>query len=195
MKILIACEFSGVVREAFRAKGHIVMSCDLRDTEVPGWHYKGDVRDVLDLGWDMLIGHPDCTYITNSGVCHLHKDASRWDKLAEATEFFKLLLNCNIPKICLENPIPHKYAVEQIGSSYTQLIQPYMFGHPEQKATCLWLKNLPKLQETNNVKEYMMTLPDKERQRIHYMSPGKDRAKERARTYQGIADAMADTWS
>lgn len=194
LKVLCACEFSGIIRDCFTRKGHIAMSCDLRDTESPGWHYKGDVRDVLDFNWDLMIAHPDCTYITNSGVCHLHKDNSRWDKLSDATDFFKILLNCNIPKICIENPIPHKYAIEQIGETYTQLIQPYMFGHPEQKATCLWLKGLPKLYETDNVKEYMMSLPLKERQRIHYMSPGKDRAKERARSFVGIGIAMADQW-
>jgi hypothetical protein len=204
MKVLIACEFSGIIRECFKAKGHIAMSCDFRETEIKGWHYQGDVKDVLDLGWDLMIAHPDCTYITNSGVCHLWDKSTindtpvanidRWNKLSDATDFFKLLMNCNIPKICIENPIPHKYAIEQIGSTYTQLIQPYMFGHPEQKATCLWLKNLPKLQETNNVKEYMLTLPKKDRQRIHYMSPGKDRAKERARSFIGIGEAMADQW-
>lgn len=194
MKVLIACEFSGVIRDCFTRKGHTAMSCDLRDTESPGWHYKGDVRDVLDFNWDLMIAHPDCTYITNSGVCHLHKDLSRWDKLNEATDFFNLLMNANISKICIENPIPHKYAVERIGCSYTQMIQPYMFGHMEQKGTCLWLKGLPKLTETNNVKDQMMLLPKKDRQRIHYMSPGKDRAKERARSFIGIGEAMANQW-
>jgi hypothetical protein len=195
LKVLIACEFSGVFRKAFTDLGHIAMSCDLRETEQEGWHYKGDVRDVLDFNWDLMVAHPTCQYLTNSGVCHLYKDESRWKKLDEAVDFFKLFLNANIPKIAIENPIPHKYAVERIGRSYDQLIQPYMFGHMEQKATCFWLKNLDPVQPTNNVKQQMMLLPNKERQRVHYMSPGKDREKERSRSFTGIAEACALTWA
>lgn len=194
MKVLVACEMSGIVREAFKAKGHVAMSCDLIDTLIPGWHYKGDVFDIIDLGWDMMIAHPPCTYLCNSGVSHLHKDPLRWRLLNEGTEFFNRLLNCSIPKICIENPIPHKYAIDRIGVKYTQLIQPYHFGHMEQKATCLWLKNLDPLVHTDNVKEAMKLIPAKDRNRIHYMSPGKDRAIERSKTFQGIANSMASQW-
>ena len=194
MNVLIACEYSGIVRDAFIEKGHNAISCDLLDTEQSGPHLKGDVRSLLNMEWDLLIAHPDCTYLTNSGVCHLHTDESRWAKLDEAAEFFKLLLNSDIPKKCIENPIPHKYAVERIGRKYDQLIQPYMFGHKERKATCLWLEGLPLLTETNNVKEEMLLLPKAQQQRIHYLSPGPDRWKERSRTFKGIAQAMASQW-
>lgn len=195
MKILVACEYSGRVREAFAALGHEVLSCDLLPTEQPGNHYQGDVRDVLYEDWDLLIAHPDCTYLTNSGVCHLHKDTARWPKLFDAAAFFKMFLNAkHIPRKAIENPIPHKYAVQLIGRTYTQVIQPWMFGHPEQKATCLWLDGLNPLIPTNNVKEKMLLLPKNQRERLHYLSPGPDRWKERSRTFQGIADAMATQW-
>jgi hypothetical protein len=186
MKILIACEFSGVVREAFRKLGHDAWSCDLLPTEIPGQHYKGDVRDILNDYWDLMIFHAPCTRLCNSGVRWLH-ERNLWSDMREAAEFFKLLLNANIPLIAGENPIPHKYAVKIIGRNYDQLIQPWQFGHGEQKATCLWLKGLPKLIPTNIVSG--------REQRIHKMSPGQNRGMERSRTYQGIADAMASQWS
>jgi len=192
MRILIACERSGIVRDAFLKKGHDAMSCDLHESDRLGPHYKGDVRDILDDGWDMMIGHPVCKYLANSGVCHLHTEEGRWLRMEDAVEFFNVLWNCNIEKICLENPIPHKYG---LGKTYTQIIQPWQFGHPEQKATCLWLKGLPKLVETDNVKDYMMTLPKKDRQKKHYASPGPERERFRSQTYQGIAEAMASQWS
>lgn len=195
MNILIACEYSGTVREAFKKLGFNAWSCDLLDTDIPGQHFKCDVREVLDKDWDLMIAHPSCTYLTNSGVCHLHTDESRWTKLDEASEFFKCLLNAAIPYIAIENPIPHKYAVERIGKKYDQIIQPWQFGHTESKATCLWLKNLPKLQETENVKQQMMLLPNRERQRLHYLPPSPDRWKIRSKTYPGIAEAIADQWS
>ena len=194
MKVLIACEFSGIVRDAFRLRGHDAWSCDFLSTDSPGQHYQGDVRDILYQDWDMIIAHPDCTYLTNSGVCWLHKDKSRWEKLDSAAEFFKLFLEHPCPKICIENPIPHKYALERIGRKYTQIIQPWMFGHTERKATCLWLKDLPDLKETNNVKEEMLKLPKAQQQRIHYLSPGPNRAHERSRTFVGIGKAMAEQW-
>jgi hypothetical protein len=193
--ILIACEYSGTIREAFKKFGFNVWSCDLLPTDIPGQHFECDVREVLDKGWDLMIGHPSCQYLTNSGVCHLKTDPTRWARLDEAGEFFTLLLNAPIPRIAIENPIPHKYAVERIGRKYDQIIQPWQFGHTESKATCLWLKNLPKLVETNNVKAEMMLLPDRERQRLHYLPPSPDRWKIRSKTYQGIADAIADQWS
>jgi len=195
MKVLIACEYSGTVRNAFIARGHEAMSCDLLPTDKPGPHYQGSVFDIIDQGWDLMIAHPPCTYLTNSGVCHLHKDQSRWEKLKDGAMFFKSLLNANIAKIAVENPIMHKYAKELIGGvKQTQIIQPWMFGHMEQKATCLWLKGLPALLETNNVKNEMMKLPKNERERLHYLPPSADRWKLRSTTFQGIADAMAKQW-
>lgn len=195
MKILVACEYSGRVREAFDALGHDVMSCDLLPTEQQGNHYQGDVRDVLHEPWDMLIAHPDCTYLTNSGVCHLHKDISRWPKLFDGAAFFKMFLEAkHIPFKAIENPIPHKYAVQLIGRKYNQVIQPWMFGHMEQKATCLWLDGLNPLVPTNNVKAEMLLLPKNQRERLHYLPPSPGRWKERSRTFQGIADAMAAQW-
>ena len=196
MKILVACEYSGTVRDAFIAKGHDAMSCDILPTDVPGPHYQGDVRDILGDGWDLLIAHPPCTYLTNSGVCWLHKQPERWALLDEGAAFFKLFLDADIPRIAIENPIMHKYAKERIGGvKQSQVVQPWMFGHMEQKATCLWLKGLPLLTETNNVKQQMMELPDNERQRLHYLPPSADRWKLRSKTYEGLAHAMAEQWS
>lgn len=206
-KILIACEESQTITNAFRRAGYEAYSCDVEDCSGghPEWHIKGDCLHLLKEEWALLIGHPPCTYITNAGVRHLHDIVSkngnrakisgkaRWDEMEKACEFFLQLANANIPRICLENPIPHKYAKKHIGE-YTQLIQPWMFGHMETKATCLWLKNLPKLTETNNVKQEMLKLPKKERHRIHYMSPGPDRARLRSKTYEGIAQAIVEQW-
>jgi len=195
MKVLIACEYSGTVRDAFIKAGHNAMSCDLLPTDVAGPHYQGDVADILNDGWDLIIAHPPCTYMTNSGVSWLHKDPARWALLNDAAAFFNLLLDAPVNRIAVENPIMHKYAKERIGNrKQDQVVQPWMFGHMEQKGTCLWLKNLPLLTATNNVKAEMLLLPDNERQRLHYLSPGPDRWKLRSKTYQGIADAMAAQW-
>ena len=195
MRVLVACEYSGKVREAFRSKGHDAWSCDLlpADDGSP-YHIQGDVLEILNDGWDLLIGHPPCTYLCNSGVSWLHKIPERWDQMREGAEFFKALWDSDIPKIAIENPIMHKYAKEIIGSNQTQLIQPYQFGHPESKATCLWLKDLDPLVETDNVKEVWKALPKKEAQRLHMLPPSADRWKLRSETYQGIADAMAEQW-
>lgn len=164
MKILVACEYSGRVRDAFAKLDHDVVSCDLLPSDTHGEHYQGDVRDILYNGWDLMIAHPPCTYLANSGVRWLHKYPDRWALLDEGAKFFKLLLNAPIQKIAIENPIMHKYAKERIGNAkQSQIIHPWMFGHMEQKATCLWLKGLPMLQETENVKEQMAILPKKER--------------------------------
>lgn len=195
MRILVACEYSGTVRDAFTKLGHFAMSCDLLPTDKPGNHYQGDVTDILDHDWDLMIAHPPCTYLTNSGVSWLHKDPSRWVQLDEGAAFFKLLLEAPIPRKAIENPIMHKYAKERIGGvKQSQIIQPWMFGHMEQKATCLWLHNLPPLQPTNNVKDEMMKLPKNVRERLHYLPPSADRWKIRSTTYQGVADAMAAQW-
>ena len=194
-KVLVACEYSGTVRDAFITAGHEAISCDLLPTDVAGPHYQGDVMDVIHDGWDIMIAHPPCTYLTNAGVTWLHRDPDRWAKLDEGAAFFKALLNAPISKICVENPIMHKYAKERIGSvKQTQTVQPWWFGHTEQKATCLWLKGLPPLKATNNVKAEMLALPDRERQRLHYLPPSADRWKIRSATYAGLAAAMADQW-
>jgi hypothetical protein len=195
MRVLVACEYSGKVRRAFRKRGHDAWSCDLLPADDGSeYHYQGDVMDIINDGWDLLIGHPPCTYLCNSGVSWLHKQEGRWDKMRDGAEFFKLLWESDIPRIALENPIMHKYAKEIIGTNQTQLVQPWMFGHAESKATCLWLKGLNPLIETNNVKEKWKALPKKEAQRLHMLPPSKDRWKLRSETYQGIADAMAEQW-
>ena len=209
MKVLVACERSGIVRDAFINKGHDAWSCDLEPTERPGPHIKDDVQKVLDEDWDLMIAHPPCTYLCNSGVRWLCSkeylapvgivNNPRYWKMVDARRFFCDLLHCDIPKICIENPIPHKWAELR---KYDQIIQPWQFGHPEQKSTCLWLKGLPKLYPTstslecqnNRTHAKMMKLPKKERERIHFMSPGKNRSVERSRTYPGIAAAMAEQW-
>ncbi len=185
MKVLIACEFSGIVRDAFIAKGHDAVSCDLLPTERPGPHIQGDVLEILDDGWDLMIAHPPCTRLCNSGVRWL-AERNLWNELVKGATFFKKLLNAPINKIAIENPIPHKYAVNFIGRKYDQLFQPWHFGHGEIKATCLWLKNLPKLQPTNVV--------EGRKPRCANMPKTPERGKLRSITFQGIADAMADQW-
>lgn len=195
MKVLVACEFSGVVRDAFIAAGHDAMSCDLLPTEKSGPHYQGDINDLLNHRWDLLIGHPPCTYLANSGVRWLHSDDSRWDKMRKGIEFFLLLWNSPIEYICLENPIMHRYAKKGVGCIQSQVIQPWMFGHKEQKATCLWLKGLPLLKPTNNVYQDMMKLPINIRQRLYYLPPSPDKWKLKSVTFPGIAEAMANQWT
>lgn len=185
MRVLIACEFSGVVRDAFIAKGHNAVSCDLLPTEREGPHIQGDVLSVLGDGWDMMIAFPPCTRLCNSGVRWL-AERDLWAELDEAAAFFKAILDAPIDKIVAENPIPHKYAVERIGRKYDQIVQPWQFGHGETKATCLWLKGLPKLEPTNIV--------DGREGRVWKMGPSEDRAKERSRTFPGIGKAFADQW-
>ena len=194
MKVLIACEYSGRVRDEFIKLGHDAMSCDLLPTDKPGPHFQGDIFDVINEGWDLMIAHPPCTYLTNSGVTWLHKDIKRWPMLFEGAEFFKKLLNANIPKIAIENPIMHKYARSIIGVDKSQIVQPWQFGHAESKATCFWLKGLKPLKETNNVKEEFLKRDKKDAQRLHYLPPGPDRWKLRSTTFQGIAEAMAQQW-
>tara|TARA_Y100000310_G_scaffold204700_1_gene204930 strand:- start:3643 stop:4119 length:477 start_codon:yes stop_codon:yes gene_type:complete len=142
----VACEFSGIVREAFAKRGHDVWSCDLLPTEIEGQHIQGDVLNHLNDGWDMMIVHDPCTYQCNSGVRWLYEEYGRWCRLKQSCRFTKTLLSAPIPKISRENPIPHKYALAYIGRKYDQIIQPRYFGEPYLKATCFWLKNLPKLE-------------------------------------------------
>lgn len=196
MRVLVACEYSGRVRDAFRALGHDAVSCDLLPTEQPGPHYQGDVRDVLSDGWDLMIAHPECTYMCNSGVRWLDTEPGRWDKLRESAAFFRLLHNAveAIPRIAVENPVMHRHARELVGARATQFVQPYMFGEMQSKRTGLWLRNLPPLVPTDDVKAATMALPVAQRSAVHYASPGPDRWRERSRTFQGLADAMAQQW-
>ena len=182
MRVLIACEYSGTVRDAFIAVGHEAMSCDLLPTERPGPHYQGDVRDVLNYPWDMMIAHPPCTDLSVSGARHF--EAKRIDGRQQASvSFFMMLAKADIPQIAIENPV---CIMSSLWRKPDQVVQPYQFGHGETKATCLWLKGLPKLRPTNIV--------EGREQRVHRMPPSPDRWKERSRTYQGIADAMAQQW-
>lgn len=182
MKILTACEYSGRVRDAFAALGHDVISCDLLPTEQPGKHYQGDVFDIINDGFDLMIAHPPCTHLAVSGARHFaEKKASGVQD--EALEFVRKLMGANIPMKCIENPI--SIISSQIRKP-DQIIQPWQFGHGETKATCLWLQGLPKLTPTNIV--------DGREAKVHKMPPGPDRWKNRSRTYQGIADAMAIQW-
>jgi len=195
MNILVACEYSGVVRDAFLKKGHTVLSCDLLPGDSPGPHYQGDIFDILYKEWDMLIAHPPCTYLANSGVQHLHKDVDRVINMIDGAAFFRALLEAPIKYKCVENPIMHKYARALIGGvPYDQVIQPWMFGHMETKTTCLWLSELPLLVSADNVRDEMKLLPKREQQRLYYLPPSPDRWKIRSTTYQGIANAMAEQW-
>ena len=207
MKVLVACEFSGVVRDAFRARGHDAWSCDILPTEREGPHIQDDVLKHLDEGWDLMIAHPPCTYLTNAGVRHLHDNVTsrngvrakeygivRWQLMCDAADFFNKFVAAPINLICIENPIPHCYARDRIGN-YTQKIQPWQFGHGEIKATCLWLKGLPLLETTHAEGElFKQWCPVERTPRVHREPPGPDRWKKRSRTYQGIADAMAEQW-
>lgn len=181
-RVLVACEFSGVVREAFRARGFDAWSCDLLPSEIPGPHIQSDVRAVLDVGWDMMIAHPPCTYLSASGA-RWRNEPGRAEKIREALEFVRLLLNAPIPYIALENPVG---LINTRIRRPDQIIQPWQFGHGEVKTTCLWLRGLPALQSTAVV--------EGREQRCWRMSPSANRGYERSRTYPGIAAAMADQW-
>ena len=177
---MIACEYSGKVRDAFLAMGHDAISCDLLDTDSPGPHYKGDVFDIIDSGFDLMIAHPPCTHLAVSGA--------RWFKnkrkeQAQSLSFVRRLMSARIKKICIENPIS---VISSRVRKPDQIIQPWMFGHGETKATCLWLKNLPLLKPTEIV--------DGRKSRIHSLPPSHNRWKTRSETYSGIAVAMAEQW-
>lgn len=182
MKVLIACEYSGIVRDAFIKSGHEAISCDLLPTEKPGPHYKGDVRELLDYPFDLMIAHPPCTDLAVSGARYFETKRINGSQYA-AVSFFMMLANCNIPRICIENPIG---IMSNIYRKPNQIIQPWQFGHGETKATCLWLKNLPRLSATEIV--------EGREQRIWKMPPSPDRWKERSKTFTGIAEAMASQW-
>ena len=190
MKVLIACEYSGRVRDEFLKLGHEAMSCDLLPTDAAGPHYQGDVRDVLDYPWDMMIAHPPCTDLAVSGAAWFAKKRMAGQQQASAS-FFMMLAKADIPQIVIENPV---CVMSSLWRKPDQTIQPWMFGHTEQKATCLWLKNTPPLAPTNIVKDEMMLLPRNQRERLHYLPPSADRWKLRSETYLGIAQAMASQW-
>ena len=183
MRVIVACEYSGRVREAFRKLGHDALSCDILESEDDSeYHIQTCIEDVINDGWDLMIAHPPCTHLAVSGARHF-KAKQESGVQQEALEFVRLLLEADIPKIALENPIS---IISSKIRKPDQIIQPWQFGHGETKATCLWLKGLPKLVPTNIV--------EGREQRIHRMPPSPTRWKERSRTYQGIADAMAKQW-
>lgn len=207
MNVLVACEESQAVCKAFREKGHNAFSCDIQECSGgrPEWHIQGDAlplingncefttvdgtKHIIDGKWDLLIAHPPCTHLAVSGARWFKEGVKPLYLQDEAAEFFMEFINADCEKICVENPI---CIMSTRYKKPSQIINPYQFGHPEQKKTCLWLKGLPLLEETNNVKEYMMTLPVKERTRIHWL--GSNKSKERSKTYPGIAQAMAEQW-
>jgi hypothetical protein len=192
MRVLVACEFSGVVRDAFAMRGHDTWSCDLLPSETSGNHHQGNVLDILDKGWDLMIAHPPCTYLSASGLHWNKRIPGRLDETMHALHFVELLLNAPIPRIALENPIG---AISTAIRKPDQIIQPWQFGHPESKATCLWLKGLPLLEPTD-----VLPLPTSGRWSNqtptgqNKLGPSADRWKKRSVTYQGIADAMAEQW-
>lgn len=209
-RVLVACEYSGIVRDAFAARGWDAWSCDLRESEQPfGQHVTGDVIPLLKQHWDLIVAHPPCTFLTNSGAKHLYlgktkadkialgyqRDEQRWQDLADGAAFFNIFQNLDhIPHLAIENPIMHGHAQKLVGGKATQYVQPFHFGVKESKKTGLRLFNLPPLQVTDDVEVEMRKLPKKVWNRIHYMSPGPDRERERSRTFPAIAQAMADQW-
>jgi hypothetical protein len=181
MRVLVACEYSARVRDAFRSRGHDAWSCDLLECEGdPQWHLQQPVEEVIGDGWDLMIAHPPCTHLATSGARHFHR---KQREQAEALGFVRLLMAAPVDRWCIENPVS---IISSAITPPTQIIQPWQFGHGETKATCLWLKNLPQLRSTNCVSG--------REGRVWLMPPGPDRWKERSRTYQGVADAMAEQW-
>ena len=194
MKVLVACEYSGIVRDAFAAKGHDAWSCDILPTESPGNHFQGDVLEHLDKGWDLMIAHPPCTHLAVSGARWFTEGKKPWSLQEEALDFVRKLLNAPIDKIALENPV--SVISTQIRKP-NQIIQPFEYGHDVTKKTCLWLKNLPNLKPTKIVKPDIVLVNGKKMSKMHYESfklPSKERSKVRSKFYTGIAEAMADQW-
>lgn len=200
MKVLVACEYSGTVRDAFIAKGHEATSCDLLPTDAAGPHYQGDVFDILSQGWDLMIAHPPCTYLSVSGM-HWTSRGLRDPQLTEdALDFVRKLLNADIPKIAVENPIS---VISSRIVKPTQTIQPYEYGDDASKKTCLWLKNLPQLKPTSLIAPRQVLHKGKLVYRYgnqtdsgqNKLPPSEHRWKDRSKTFQGIADAMASQWS
>jgi len=195
MRVLVACEYSGAVRDAFIDNGHDAMSCDLLPTDAPGPHYQGDVRDILGNGWDLMVAHPPCTYLCSSGLHWNKRTPGRQEKTEESIEFVRMLMESPIPKIAIENPIG---CISTRIRKPDQTIQPWQFGHDASKSTCLWLKNLPLLLTTKifpprivNGKKRWGNQTDSGQNKL---APSDDRWKIRSETYSGIAKAMADQW-
>jgi site-specific DNA-cytosine methylase len=181
MRVLVACEYSGRVRDAFRRRGHDAWSCDLLECEAdPRWHYQAPVEEVLGKDWDLMIAHPPCTHLAVSGSRHFHR---KQREQAEALDFVRLLMNAPIPRWCIENPVS---IISSAIRPPDQIIQPWQFGHGETKATCLWLQDLPRLKSTDVV--------EGREPRVHMMPPGPNRWKERSRTFEGVAEAMGEQW-
>lgn len=203
MKVLIACEFSGIFRDAFRALGHESWSVDLLPTERPGLHHQGDAIEFLhSRKWDLLVAHPPCTRLCNSGVRWLYGgkgtkiDRRMWLEMDEGARFFRAFLDAPVPRIAVENPIMHRYGQDLVGSNPTQTVQPHWFGHREIKATCWWLRGLPPLVKTDDVGPPPKD-PEQRKHwaKVHRASPGPDRWKERSRSYPGMAAAAALQWA
>ncbi len=195
MKILVACEYSGIIREAFRKRGHDVWSCDLLPTDILGQHIQGDVFPILNQDWDLMIAHPPCTHLAVSGAAHFAKKQAD-GRQQQGIDLFMAFIKDNIPKWCIENPIG---IMSRIYRKPDQIIQPYYFGHNASKATCLWLKNLPKLTPTNIVDkgEQIIYASGKKMPKWYadaFRLPPQERMKLRSKTFQGIADAMAEQW-
>ena len=194
MKVLIACEYAGIVRDAFAAKGHDAWSCDILPTESPGNHFQGDVLEHLDKGWDLMIAHPPCTHLAVSGARWFTEGKKPWSLQEDALDFVRKLLDAPIDKIALENPVS---VISTKIKKPNQIIQPFEYGHDVTKRTCLWLKNLPNLKPTKIVKPDIVLVNGKKMSRMHYESfklPSKERSKVRSKFYTGIAEAMADQW-
>ena len=195
MRVLVACEYSGTVRDAFIKQGHDAMSCDLLPTDNDGPHHQGDVYDMLKQDWDLIIAHPPCTALTVAGNSTYGEGQPKYAERLASVEWtvglWKAMTSAS-PRVCMENPVG---VLRRLGGMHApQFVQPYQFGHMEQKKTGLFLHCLPKLQETSNVYNEMMKLPKNLRERLHYLPPSPDRWKIRSTTYQGIADAMAEQW-
>lgn len=195
MRVLVACEFSGTVKDAFAKLGHDAWSCDLEPSETPGQHYQGDVMDILADGWDLMIAHPPCTHLAVSGARHFEQ--KRKDgRQQQGIDFFMQMINAPIPKIAVENPVG---IMSSLYRKPDQIIEPYEYGHPCTKKTCLWLKGLPLLKPTNIVDkgDVWVAKSGKRMSHWYYESsclPPKEREKMRNKTFQGIADAMAEQW-
>lgn len=187
MRVLIACEFSGTVRDAFRARGHDAISADLLPSDAPGPHYQGDARDILGDGWDLLIAHPPCTRLCNSGVRWL-AERDLWADMRDGAALFLAFLNAPVPRVAVENPVMHRYARDIIGRGPDFTLQPWQFGDDYKKRTCFWTRGLPALSPTSNL-DGSTARPE-----VHHASPGPDRWKLRSKTYPGIAAAIAEQW-
>ena len=195
MRVLVGCEFSGTVRDAFARRGHEAWSCDLLPTESEGNHYQCDVREVLNLGWDLAVFHPSCRYLASSGLHWNKRTPGRAEKTEESLEFVRLLLACDVPRIALENPIG---CISSQIRKPDQIIQPYDFGEDASKATCLWLKNLPPLEPTKRIQPRIVNGKPRWGNQTdsgqNKLGPSADRWMVRSVTYKGIAEAMAEQW-